>query len=322
VDKIVSAKRLLPSLFLFSLLAACGNDSEESASSEELDTNDEGTRVIEHALGETEITDDIEKIVTLYQGANDVAVALDVKPIGIVESWVEKPIYTYLNDELEGAEIIGEETQPNLEAIAELEPDLIIASRTRHEEIYEHLNDIAPTVVGDEVYDWKGTLDLMGRALNKEAEADQLLEDYNVRISHFKEQMGDELPIEVAITNFRADHARIFYMGFAGGILEDAGFTRPEGHDDSELWGIKLASKESIPEADAEVIFNFNSGTETEQIQQTYEEWTSHPLWKELEAVKNDQVIMVDEVSWNSAGGYLSAHMVLDDLYDIFNVEE
>ncbi|WP_078577383.1 ABC transporter substrate-binding protein [Salipaludibacillus agaradhaerens] len=319
--KIINVKRLLPSLFLFFLLAACG-DSEESVSSEEVEGDTEGTRVIQHALGETEITGEVEKIVTLYQGANDVAVALDVKPIGIVESWVEKPVYTYLRDELDGVELVGEETQPNLEAIAELEPDLIIASRTRHEEVYDHLNDIAPTVVGDEVYDWKGTLDLMGKALNKEAEANQLLEDYNARIDHFKGQLGDELPIEVAITNFRADHARIFYMGFAGGILEDAGFTRPEGHDDPELWGIKLASKESIPEADAEVIFNFNSGAETDQIQQTYEEWTGHPLWKELEAVKNDQVIMVDEVTWNSAGGYLSAHMVIDDLYDIFNVEE
>ncbi|RKL67338.1 iron ABC transporter substrate-binding protein [Salipaludibacillus neizhouensis] len=328
--KIISG--LVSSLFLLTVFTACGANEEANSaetvtnnaveSESESETSDNEVRIVEHALGETEIVGTPETVVTLYQGANDVITALEIKPVGIVESWTEKPIYEYLREDLEGIEIVGEETQPNLEAISELEPDLIIASLTRHEEIYDHLSDIAPTVVGEAVYDWKDTLNIMGQALNKEEEADQLLEDYNTRIADFKEEMGDDLPIEVAITNFRADHARIFYMGYAGGILQDAGFTRPEGHDDPEEWGIKLSSKESIPEADADMIFNFNSGTETEQIEQTFKEWTSHPLWGNLEAVKNDQVVMVEEVPWNSAGGYISAHLMLDDLYEIFEIEE
>ncbi len=55
------------------------------------------------------------------------------------------------------------------------------------------------------MYLWKDTLNVMGEALNKEDEADQLLADYEARTDHFKEQMSDELPIEAAITNFRAD---------------------------------------------------------------------------------------------------------------------
>ncbi|SDI81328.1 ABC transporter substrate-binding protein [Alteribacillus bidgolensis] len=304
------------------ILSACGTE-EESQSVEGSSNKDNGeeVRVVEHAMGETEIEGTPEKVVTLYQGANDIAVALDTKPAGIVESWTEKPVYEYLREDLEDAELVGEETQPNLEAIAELSPDLIIASKTRHEDIYDDLSSIAPTVVGEAVYDWKDTLDITGQALNKAEKADQLMEDYNERIADFKEKMGDALPLEAAITNFRADHARIFYMGYAGRILEDAGFTRPEGHDNPEEWGIKLSSKESIPEADAEIIFNFNSGTETEQIEETYEEWTKHPLWQELEAVKNDEVHMVEEVAWNAAGGYISAHNMLDDLYEIFELE-
>ncbi|SFE82324.1 ABC transporter substrate-binding protein [Alteribacillus iranensis] len=311
-------------LLLFAVLTACGTDEQSAA--EGNNSNDEGVeagnvRTVEHAMGETDIQGTPEKVVTLYQGANDIAVALETKPVGIVESWTEKPIYEYLRDDLEGAEVVGEETQPNLEAIAELEPDVIIASKTRHEEIYEDLSSIAPTVVGEAVYDWKNTLEITGKALNKEEKAEELLAEYNDRIADFKEKMGDRLPIEAAITNFRADHARIFYMGYAGQILEDAGFSRPEGHDNPDEWGIKLSSKESIPEADAEIIFNFNSGTETEQIQATYEEWTSHPLWEELEAVQNDNVYMVEEVAWNAAGGYISAHHMLDDLYEIFELE-
>jgi iron complex transport system substrate-binding protein len=310
-------------------ISACGTNEETGAETENTGNaqanqaeSDSEVRTVEHAMGETEIEGTPEKIVTLYQGANDTAAALEVDPAGIVESWTQQPIYEYLRDDLEGTELLGEETQPNLEKIAEMDPDVIIASKTRHEDIYDDLSSIAPTVVGEEVYLWKDTLDIMGKALNKEEEAEELLADYEARTEDFKEKMGDELPIEAAITNFRADHARIFYMGFAGQILEDTGFERPEGHDDTDEWGVKLSSKESIPEADAEVIFNFNSGTETEQIEATYEEWTSHPLWQELEAVKNDEVYMIEEETWNAGGGILAADLMLDDLYDIFDVEE
>ncbi len=43
-------------------------------------------RVVNHTLGETEMEEKPERIVTLYQGATDVAVALGVRPVGIVES--------------------------------------------------------------------------------------------------------------------------------------------------------------------------------------------------------------------------------------------
>ncbi|WP_125553373.1 hypothetical protein [Salibacterium salarium] len=61
-----------------------------------------------------------DKVVTLYQGANDTVAALDIEPIGMAKSWTQQPIYEYLRDDLEGTEIIGQETQPNLEEIAEI----------------------------------------------------------------------------------------------------------------------------------------------------------------------------------------------------------
>jgi len=295
--------------------------STENENKEEETTAQEEVRIIEHAMGKTEIKGTPERVITLYQGATDVAIALGVKPIGVVESWVEKPIYEYLRDDLENVQLLGLETQPNLEEIHKLKPDLIIVSKIRHEEIYDQLSQIAPTVMNEVLYDWKETVDLMGKALNVEEKSNQLLLDWDKRVVDFKKQMGDSLPIEVTITNFRADHARIFYMGYAGKILQELGFTRPEGHDE-DIWGIQLTSRESIPDMNAAMIFNFNSGTDIEEIQKTYEEWTNHPLWANLDAVKNDQVIQVNEVIWNSAGGYITANMMLDDLYEIFELEK
>lgn len=283
------------------------------------DAAGEEIRVVKHAMGETEIKGTPKRIVTLFQGATDVAASLGVKPVGVVESWVQQPIYEYLRADLEGVAIVGQETQPNLEEIHKLQPDLIIATKTRHEDVYEQLSQIAPTVMTETLFDWKETLKTAGEALNLKDKSDQLLADWDARVADFKQKMGDRLPIEVTITNFRADQVRIFYMGYAGKILKELGFTRPPGHD-QDIWGVQLASKESIPDMNADIIFNFNSGTDTEAIQKNYEEWTKSKLWANLDAVKNGKLVQVDEVVWNSAGGYKTANMLLDDLYEYFKL--
>ncbi|MGR6129190.1 ABC transporter substrate-binding protein [Paenibacillus sp. SER-28] len=294
--------------------SASGNGSNAAGSGA-----DEQTRVIKHAMGETTVKGTPKRIVTLFQGANDVVVALGVKPTGVVESWVQQPVYKYLRDDLDGVTQVGQESQPNLEEINKLKPDLIIATKTRHEDIYDQLSQIAPTVVTETLFDWKETVKTAGEAMNMKEQSDKLLADWDARVADFKGKMGDRLPIEATITNFRADQVRIFYMGYAGKILKELGFTRPPGHDE-DTWGVELTSKENIPDMNADMIFNFNSGTETEAIEKNYKDWTSSPLWKNLDAVKNNKLVQVDEVAWNMGGGYTSANMMLDDLYKQFNL--
>ncbi|KAA8783056.1 iron complex transport system substrate-binding protein [Paenibacillus sp. 4624] len=301
--------------------ATSGKSAEGSTEGDKAVKATDETRVIKHAMGETKITGTPQRIVTLFQGANDVVVALGVKPAGVVESWVQQPVYEYLRKDLDGVPQVGQESQPNLEEINKLKPDLIIATKIRHEEIYDQLSQIAPTVVTETLFDWKETLKIAGEAMNKTEESNKLLADWETRVADFKEKMGDRLPIEATITNFRADQVRIFYMGYAGKILKELGFTRPAGHDEDK-WGVELTSKEAIPDMNADMIFNFNSGTDTAAIEKNYQDWTSSPLWKNLDAVKNNQLYQVDEVAWNMAGGYTSANMMLDDLYKLFNLNK
>ncbi|WP_145415178.1 ABC transporter substrate-binding protein [Paenibacillus xylanexedens] len=325
-------------ILMISLLAGCAsggsagttNTASSATSGKSAESSTEGdqavkatgeTRVIKHAMGETKITGTPQRIVTLFQGANDVVVALGVKPAGVVESWVQQPVYEYLRKDLDGVPQVGQESQPNLEEINKLKPDLIIATKIRDEEIYDQLSQIAPTVVTETLFDWKETLKIAGEAMNKTEASNKLLADWETRVADFKEKMGDRLPIEATITNFRADQVRIFYMGYAGKILKELGFTRPAGHD-ADKWGVELTSKEAIPDMNADMIFNFNSGTDTAAIEKNYKDWTSSPLWKNLDAVKNNQLYQVDEVAWNMAGGYTSANMMLDDLYKLFNLNK
>lgn len=310
------------------LLAACGdktsNSSEQENKASEEGKTEETSREITHAMGTTTVKGTPTKIVTLYQGATDVAVAMGVKPIGAVESWAEAPIYHYLKNDLDGITIVGQETQPNLEEIAKLKPDLIIASKVRHEEIYDQLSQIAPTVAHETVFDFKGTAEMMGQAMNQEDKVRELLGNWDNRVADFqtkiKEKLGDLWPLHASVVNFRADHARIYVTGFAGSILSELGFKGPKNLTDDALEIVKLTDKESITQMNADVIYMFMENDEA--VKKVYEEWTNHPLWKELDAVKANQVYQVDEINWNLAGGIISANLMLDDIYDKFELEK
>lgn len=84
-------------------------------------------------MGTTEIKGEPKRVVTLYQGATDVAVSLGVKPVGAVESWTQAPQFEYLRDDLKDTKNVGQEPAPNLEEISKLKPDLIVASKVRNE---------------------------------------------------------------------------------------------------------------------------------------------------------------------------------------------
>lgn len=321
---------LIISLLL--LLTACSEDNKSEQKAAGKNNEESEARVIEHAMGKTEIKGTPKRIVTLYQGATDAAVALGVKPVGAVESWTEQPFYKYLRNDLKDTQLVGVETQPNLEEIAKLKPDLIIASKLRHEKVYDQLSKIAPTVTHETVYKFKETVGLMGESLNKEKEADKLLTDWDARVADFKEKASDKLgkewPVEVSVLNFRTDHARIYITGFAGDILNELGFVRPEAQQKAAEKGEilqQLTTKESIPAMDADVLFIFNADghdADAKAIEKTYKEWTDHPLWKGLKAVKNDQTYIVDEVAWNMGGGYLAANNMLDQIYAHFSLDK
>ena len=302
------------------LLAACGSNSSDGKSS-----NKEKTRTVESAIGSTDnIKDKPKRIVTLYQGATDAAVAMGIKPVGVVESWLEAPTYKYLRDDLKDVKIVGQETQPNLEEIEKLKPDLIIASKIRHEQIFDQLQEIAPTVATETVFTFKDTVKLMGEALNQEDKSKELLTKWDDRVADFKKKWKKDLknwPMSVSVVNFRADHARIYQTGFAGSILTELGFKGPKNVKDKKQDIITLTDKESIPQMDADVIYYFMDDQD-KAVEKAYKEWTSHPLWKQLDAVKAKQVHKVDEITWNMGGGIIAANMMLDDIYDRLGIDK
>lgn len=281
------------------------------------------TRTIEHAMGSVTLNKKPERVVVLFNGMVDISVALGVKPVGAVESWDQKPWYEFLRDKMTDVVNLGDENQPNLEAIIALKPDLIIGTKTRHEEVYSQLSAIAPTVITEEVFDWKENLKLGSQALYLEDEAAKMIADWDARVADFKQKAGDKLDdTTVSIIRFEKDgSARIYVSGFAGTIFEELGISRPEAQQIEGKTVINLTSKEQMEQLDGGYIFDITQLKDDEPSRaQAQTDWTSHPLWSKLEGVKNGNYIKVDVVTWNLSAGVLAANKMLDDAYTYFKL--
>lgn len=244
---------------------------------------------------------------------------MGVKPVGAVKSWTGDPWYAHISDKMEGVEVVGTESEVNVEAIAALQPDLIIGNKMRQEAIYEQLNAIAPTVFAETLRgDWKVNFELYSKALNKEEEGKKVIDDFNAKIDSLKEKV--DLETEVSVVRFMAGKTRIYYTDtFTGVIFDQIGLKRPANleelfSDKPEDKFAREVGKEQIPEMDGDVIFYFTYETGDGAATDTEKEWTNDPLWKNLSAVKAGNVYKVDDAIWNTAGGVLAANLMLDDL--------
>ncbi len=71
------------------LLTGCSAGEKTEGSKESAGTT--SAKVINHAMGTSEIKGTPERVVILFSGAVDISLALGVKPVGAVESWIGNP---------------------------------------------------------------------------------------------------------------------------------------------------------------------------------------------------------------------------------------
>ncbi|GAE47250.1 ABC-type Fe3+-siderophore transport system [Mesobacillus boroniphilus JCM 21738] len=220
----------LISIFTILLLAACGTGEDEAKNTAEEPKQKEESYKVEHAMETTTLEKTPEKVVILTNEGTEALLALGVTPVGAVQSWTGDPWYDHIADEMKDVQVVGVESQVNVEAIAALKPDLIIGNKMRQEDIYEQLKAIAPTVFAEDLRgNWKNNFELYANAVNKEEKGKEVLAAYDQRIEDMKEKLGDKVNMEVSMVRFMAGDVRIYHKdSFSGVILEQIGMARPE----------------------------------------------------------------------------------------------
>lgn len=309
------------SIIMIFTLAACSG-SEEKNNAKQIDDSpktEDTSYTIEHAMGSTTLEKVPQKVVILTNEGTEALLELGITPVGAVQSWTGDPWYDHIADQMNDVEVVGLESQVNLEAIAALQPDLIIGNKMRQEDIYEQLSTIAPTIFAEDLRgNWKNNFELYAKALNIEEKGKEIIETYDTRITDLKEQLDDKLNMKVSMVRFMAGDVRIYQKdSFSGVILAQLGFARPESQDVDEF-AIKGATKEQIPLMDGDILFYFTYETGDGVATELEKEWLEDPLFKNLEVAKNAEIYKVDDVIWNTAGGVKAANLMLDDIENTF----
>lgn len=275
--------------------------------------------MVQHAMGQTCVPKNPQRVVVLDPGSLGNSVALGVKPIGAAV--LEGKFPAYLQDKVVGVTMVGTPNQPSLEKILSLKPDLILGD-TRIT-VYDRLSQIAPTVVTadwekPEREDlWKRDLNLHALALGKSDVAEQLLQAYTQRTQELQTRLGKRRSqTRISVVNFRRDHVRIYLNdSFSGTILRDAGLPRPQAQNQAGF--IERVSLEAIPKLDGDVLFAVMGNANTSPLQQ----FQAHPLWSRLNAVQAGNVFEVNDETWVNSWHILGANLILDDLFKYLSTQ-
>lgn len=262
-----------------SLLAACGGNSSRN------ETAQQETREVKHAMGVAEVPADPRRVVVLDTGELDDALALGVKPVGAVRVDVATDFLSYLDGQTEGIKEVGTISEPNLEKIAALDPDLILSSTVRHEALYKQLSQIAPTVLAPDLGDtWKANFLLYANALNKSAEAKQMLADFESQAAALGQKIGTGKSL--SIVRFLPDQIRLYSdQSFTGVVLKDMGFTVPEPAIGEDTYLELSPEQVALAEADYLYVSTYGPEKETDRTKVV-----GGPLWQRISAVEAGQV--------------------------------
>ncbi|MDO9378860.1 MAG: iron-siderophore ABC transporter substrate-binding protein [Nocardioidaceae bacterium] len=263
-------------------LAACSG-------AEETGTEGDETRSVEHALGTSEVPVDPQRVVVLDTGELDAMLALGITPVGAVEIDSANEYLTYLADRTEDIEDVGAINEPDLERVAALQPDLILTNTVRHEDLYDQLSKIAPTVMAPNLgVAWKDSLALYAEAVGRSDEAATLLGDYEDRAA----EVGAAIDAQsVGLVRFTGDAIRLYSdRSFPGVVLSDMGKTVPAAALGQDTF-VEL-SPENLDDADADAVLVATSAVAE---QSEVEAATGGPVWAQLQAVQQDQVLDIGD---------------------------
>lgn len=322
-----SNARLIMGLAMVLLLlinTACANGGDDSSDSEIQQTGNTETestdklRVVTSVKGDIRIPEQPSKVIGLSVVYPEFLYALGVTPIAVQNYHADYP--AYLNDAFKDILKMGIAEVPNFEAILSAEPDLIIAPVWWSEKDYDQLSKIAPTVLLPQRDNWRDELLDIADVLGKREAAEKVISDLQSKEDEAKKRLdelvGDESVLymmimakEIVIYGEKIDRGIFIHKTLGLNPIKE--FPQTE----SSL----SISLEKIPEYNPDHLIIQLDDESNQEVQNRYQEMLESPLWKNMTAVKNNQVYMMGGKEWFSLGmSPLADVNAIDDVLSAF----
>ena len=302
---------LLVSLTIF-LISACNRKAYDSLPNIYKTTASSSCHQVQQAMEEICIPTNPQSLVTLSLVTAAIALDLKIKPVGSTNFYQTEP--GYLKEKMKGIKLLGR-SQPNLEKLLLIKPDLILGWESTGREIQSQLSKIAPTILLDYqgAPSWREHFNSVAEVLGKKDAAQQAWNHYYQRVEELKRALGDSYKhkkisfIHLGVRGIESDVKN----SFAGSILNDIELERPEAQNVVAPYGIINISHEELNKADGDILF---VATWTNNYKQVLKQLQQKPLWKNLRAVQENHVYFVDFPAWTGSN-LLAANAVINELF-------
>ncbi|MEM1429154.1 MAG: iron-siderophore ABC transporter substrate-binding protein [Pseudomonadota bacterium] len=240
------------------------------------------------------------------------ALSGEAMPTQVEDSWDTMP------------EVVGQMTSPNLEAILRLDPDLIIGDAYSQAEIYGQLSEIAPTALVDTT-DWKEYFRAVALVADAGEAAEAKLDAYEARVAETAAALPDEAT--VSFLRIIPGGFQVYVAGPAAyapmSVLTELGIERPPFETATDDTVLKRPTMEGLLELEGDILIYTIGGAHHEGDAIALEnEVTSSAIWQALPSVQNGRAYRVKPTHWMGFGGLASAHAIVDDVREIFGLEE
>lgn len=297
---------LLTALFV---LAGCDDNKKNAQSSVNKIT-------IEHAQGKTDVPENPKKVVVFNIATLDIMDAMNIPVSAVPQSDVHFPDFlskysdkSYTN--------VGTLFEPNYEVLSSLAPDVIIAGG-RANDVYNKLNDIAPTISLDiDPNNFLASLtqrtEQLGTLFNKQDQAKKLIADFNQKIEKLKPKTNTAGSALVIMVNGGKMSAYGPKSRF-GFIFDILGFKPATTFQEAGRHGNAVTS-EFILSVNPQWLFvldrdNAIGNKEAQSAQQVL----NNDLIQKTDAWQNNHIVYLDSTSMYIAGGIQTYSHLMDQI--------
>ncbi len=274
---------------------------------------------VQSARGPVTLPEPAKRVVSLELAYTEELLALGVPPVGNADNdtyntWVSAP----------GAELppevtdVGTRSEPSLEKIKTLQPDLIVAAEDRIGSNYEALREIAPVVSFDytakpQFETMKKNFTELGKATGKQDRADEVLQQLDNKIAdtRTKFEAAGKAGAPYAIAQAPTADPSIRLLGddsLVAQVLNAAGLRNTwQGQPDE--WGMTTVGVEALTQIPDAATFLYTASEEADPFTGPI---AANPVWQNLPFVQQDRAKALDPGTW-FFGGPLSAMQLLDE---------
>ena len=254
---------------------------------------------VKDAKGEFTLDKTPSRVVALEYSFVDALAQVGVSPVGVADDNKIERILPQVREKIAAWQSVGTRSQPSLEVIASLKPDLIIADPSRHTAVFEELKKIAPTVMFDSRHEsYQENLETaqkIGDLVGKSAEMKAKINEHNDYIANIAKNLG----VQGKKASFGTSREDKFNIqndnGYVGSFLTTLGFAPTKLNSDQAFVEINL---EQLVMEKPEYLFIAHYRDES-----IARKWEAEPLWKAIPAVKANHVYSVDSDMWARGRG-------------------